>query len=145
MRDGQPFVEVARQQGYEAAAAERAQAEVVARLQAGGLCARRYYCFRTRGVGGGNASQAPSRPRLLLLFRDADDALSFAQASSLGAAPRLMVLSLAQALSMLLQRPAIGALYLAASGEVVHGGGGLPPGVRVERGELLAMLVTPAG
>lgn len=142
MRDGQLFLDVARQQGFAPDAAAAALGAVAARLEMSGLLARRYFCFRgggADGAGDGSGAQPPARPRLLLLFRSPDDAVGFAQARGLGRSPRLMALALEQALVTLLQRPAIGALLVATGGE---GSAQLPPGVRITRDELLAMLAT---
>jgi hypothetical protein len=138
MSDAPLFVEAARQQGYAPEAATAALEAVAARL-GDGARQRRFFCFRSPGgMGGGGAAPPAGRPRTLLLFRSADDALSFAQARGLGAAPQLMALRLDAALAVLLQRPAIGVLLVAA-GDAGRGGG-LPPGARLERAELLGLL-----
>lgn len=142
------FIEAARNQGYSAAAAEAALDAVHALATGGRPMERRYFCFRSGGgsLGAGAGSDPQARPRVLLLFPSADEALSFAQRSGLGAAPRLMALSLGQALTVLLQRPAIGALLITAEGAAAIGPGrqGLPAGVRVERTDLLALLAGEA-
>jgi hypothetical protein len=76
---------------------------------------------------------------VLLAFRSADAALSFAQTAGLGAAPRLAPMGLGQLLTALLQRPSIGALLLASDGDTVSQAG-LPTGSRVERAGLLDQL-----
>lgn len=138
------FVSAAAGQGFGAEAAGAALAAVEARLAQRGMVVRRLFCFRTAGPPAGApgaGSDAPSRPRLLLAFPDADDALGFAQSRGLGASPRLTTLSLDQALATLLERPAIGALLIAGGeAEPRPRADGLPAGVRVERAELLALL-----
>jgi hypothetical protein len=147
MPDTSLFAEAARRQGFDADAASAALAVVEARLAEQGLAARRYFCFRSAGAGPpggeGEAAEPPARPRLLLVFPSADDALSFAQRSGLGASPRLTALSLAQALAALLQRPAIGALLVAGAAPAPDGPRALPPGLRVARDELIALLGAP--
>lgn len=144
MPDTAPFIEAARSQGFGGAAAEATMATVQARLGVRGIVAARLYCFRTAGAGGDGAAPAPppARPRLLLAFSSADAALGFAQRQGLGFAPRLVVLSLPQALATLLQRPAIGALLIAD--EDTTDAPGLPLGLRVERGELIELLAGQA-
>jgi hypothetical protein len=135
-----PFIEAAREHGFDAAASEAALAAVVVRLTEGGVAAGRLYCFRNAGgAGDGSANPAAlARPRLLLAFSSADAALGFAQGRGLGRSPRLVTLSLAQALATMLQRPAIGVLLVAMDEPAERSG--LPPGVRVERDELLRLL-----
>lgn len=135
-----PLIAAAREHGFDAVASEAALAAVVVRLAERGVVAGRLYCFRSAGGAGEGAANpaAPARPRLLLAFPSADAALGFAQRRGLGRSPRLVTLSLAQALATLLQRPAIGAMLVAV--DELADGPGLPPGVRVERDELLRLL-----
>jgi hypothetical protein len=72
-------------------------------------------------------------------FQSADSALSFAQVAGLGAAPRLAAMGLGQLLTALVQRPAIGALHIAAEGDHSFQAG-LPVGARIERAALLDQL-----
>jgi hypothetical protein len=135
------FIGVALQHGFSEGAAREALAAVAARLAGRGLTARRLFCFRSPagGPGGGDGAAAPpARPRLLLAFQSADAALGFAQRSGLGAAPRLVTLSLEQALAALVQRPALGALLIAADEDA--DARGLPAGLRIERATLLELL-----
>jgi len=147
MPDSLLFIVAARRHGYSDAAAEAALAAMRARLAERGLTARRLYCFRSGGEpAAGEADPtgaAPTRPRLLLAFQSADDALGFAQRRGLGTAPRLVTLSLAQALATLVQRPHIGALLVADDGPPDQRG--LPSGLRIERAALIELLagVTP--
>lgn len=149
MTDSLLFIDVVRRQGYSAEAAEAALAAVRARLREAGAGTSRLYIFRTGdgGVGGGEGAQAeaPSRRRILLAFQSADAALAFAQHVGLGAAPRLVGLTLGQALAALVQRPAIGALLVAGEGDPPPAPGMLPSGVRIERSALIELLagVTP--
>jgi hypothetical protein len=145
MPDPSLFIGVAQQHGFGEAAAQGALATVAGWLVEHGLTARRLFCFRSGGRAAGaddGAAQPPARPRLVLAFQSADAALSFAQRSGLGAAPRLVSLSLEQALSALVQRPALGALLLADDSETIVRG--LPAGLRIERAALLELLARGA-
>jgi len=145
MADSLLFIAAARRHGYSDAAAEAALAATRARLAERGLTARRLYCFRSGEPAAGEADApdaAPTRPRLLLAFQSADDALGFAQRRGLGTAPRLVTLSLAQALATLVQRPHIGALLVADDGPPDQRG--LPSGLRVERAALIELLAGAA-
>jgi hypothetical protein len=136
-----PFIAVAQQHGYGEAAARETLATIAGRLAEHRLTARRLFCFRSGGAGaGGDGASAPppARPRLLLAFQSADAALGFAQRSGLGAAPRLVSLSLEQALAALVQRPALGALLIADDSETTLRG--LPAGLRIERAALIELL-----
>lgn len=149
MTDAPLFIEVARQHGYSAEAAGAALAALRARLDEAGASSGRLYIFRTGdggvGAGAGGPGEAPSRRRRLLAFQSPDAALAFAQSLGLGASPRLVGLSLGQALAALVQRPAIGALHIADEGDAPPAPGTLPPGVTIERAALLELLagVTP--
>jgi hypothetical protein len=101
----------------------------------------RFYLYRTAGggMGGGAGEHASGRERIVLAFPSADDALGFAQHYGLGAAPRLLTLSLPQLLAVLIQRPSIRAVLIAAEHECLQPDG-LPPGLRIERATLLAEL-----
>lgn len=135
------FIEVARQHGYSPEAAYAAMEGVQARMAAAGLPMGQLYIYRTGGsAGAGGGAATPGRPRLLLAFPSADVALAFAQHSGLGRSPRLIALSLSQALAALLQRPSIGALYLVAEGDHELAPAALPPGLRLERSTLLELL-----
>lgn len=143
MRDAALFIEVAAQLGYPAEAAGLALEWAAGLLAARGLTRGRYYIFRSGGGAGGGSGGGGERPRLLLAFPSADAALSFAQRQRLGAAPRLLALSLAQILAALAQRPAIGAALFADEAEPAPGG--LPAGLRIGRAELLGRLGGAAG
>lgn len=149
MPDSFHFIGVAQQQGYSAQAAQAALEAVRARLAEGGVAGERFYVYRTgdSGVGGGEGSsgETPSRARLLLAFQSADSALAFAQSVGLGASPRLIALSLSQALAALIQRPAIAALLIAAEDAEPAAANTLPHGLRLERATLIDLLagVTP--
>lgn len=149
MPDTRPFITIALQHGYSEEAAEAALVAVRGRLDEAGAGGRRLYIFRTGdgGAGGGDGAsgEAPSRTRLLLAFQSADAALAFAQRAGLGAAPRLVSLSLSQALAAIVQRPAIGALLVADEADPPISQAGLPRGTRIERAALLELLagVTP--
>ncbi len=141
MSEPDPFITAACRQGFSAEAATAALATLRLRLAEHGL-AERLYAYRTaeRGPGGAQAGgEATRRPRLLLAFQSADAALSFAQHHGLGRSPRLIALSLPQALTVLLQRSNISALLIADEpAEALPSG--LPPGLRVARDTLLDLL-----
>lgn len=141
MDDTQLFLTAARQAGYGPEASASALAWAIERIAAGGRPPARLYIFRSVGVGGHGAVSGPSptRPRVLLAFRSADEALSFAQRHGLGGAPRLASMGPGQLLTALIQRPTIGALLVAAD-EADTLQEGLPPGARVERATLLDQL-----
>ena len=96
-------------------------------------------------TGEATASETSARPRLLLAFQSADTALSFAQGAGLGNSPRLIALSLSQALAALIQRNTISALLIAAEDDPAITPHGLPSGLRIERATLIELLagVTP--
>jgi hypothetical protein len=137
MRDAALFIEVAGGLGFPAAAALASLEWASGLLATRGLARGRYYIFRSGGGGAGQGG-AGARPRLLLAFPSADAALGFAQRQRLGAAPRLLALSLAQILAALAQRPAIGAALFADEAEPAPAG--LPAGLRIARAELLGRL-----
>ena len=141
MDDAQIFINAAYQSGYGAAAAA-ALAWARNRLSTGGTTPSRLYVFRgasNSGDGVGHASISPTRPRVLLAFTSADAALSFAQASGLGSAPRLAAMGLGQLLTVLIQRPMISALLVADDSDSPLQAG-LPVGLRIERTALLDQL-----
>lgn len=141
MSEPDPFITVAHRQGFSAAAAAAALTTVRRRL-AEHCLAEHFYVYRTAesGLAGAHAgNEAARRPRLLLAFQSADAALSFAQHYGLGRSPRLIALSLPQALAVLLQRPNISALLIADEpAEALPSG--LPPGLRLARDTLLDLL-----
>ncbi|MFQ3664184.1 MAG: hypothetical protein SNJ69_17550 [Chloroflexaceae bacterium] len=141
MSERDHFIAVARAQGFSAEAAEAALAALHARLAHRGVQARRFYGYRTAGGASGatEGGAAAQRPRLLLLFQSADAALGFAQRNRLGRSPRLVALSLAQALAALLRHPAIHALLIADE-PAEESWQGLPPGLRLEREEFIDLL-----
>lgn len=142
MTDAQLFIDLARQQGYGADAARAALKWVHAQLVEHGEESGRYYMFRSSGEAssGGAGGTTAARPRLVLAFRSPDAALSFAQQGGLGVAPRLVALPLGQLLAVLIQRPAIGALYIADEDTPPSSPGNLPSGLRIERTALLNRL-----
>lgn len=96
---------------------------------------------------GGMPAPGARRPRTLLAFRTPDAALVFAQRNQFTATPqpRLRRLPLLQLVQAVLREPAIGALLLVADEHAADAlpAGQLPPGVRIERADLLAQLATP--
>lgn len=138
MDDAQIFLVAVRQAGYGQAAALAVLAWVVECLGGASLIPTRFYIFRSDRKGGGNAAP-PTRPRVLVAFRSADAALSFAQKAGIGAAPRLAAMSLGQLLTALIQRPTIGTLLIATEIEEPIQAG-LPIGTRIERAALFDQL-----
>jgi hypothetical protein len=139
MPDTAIFIGVAQQYGFGAEAAQEALNRIRAQLQH--HAGERFYLYRTGGggVGAGSPEAPPPRTRTLLAFRSADAALAFAQHYGLGAAPRLLTLSLPQLLAVLVQRPTINALLITTDQEQ-GATNGLPDGLRIERETLLAQL-----
>jgi hypothetical protein len=139
------FIGVAQQQGFSAGAASSALAAVVDMLlERGGPVPASFFIYRVgtgeADVTSGGAGGGSGRVRTLLAFRSADSALVFSQRVGLGAAPRLLSLSLAQLLAVLIQRPTIGTLIFADEIDATLGSSSLPPGLRLERSALLALL-----
>lgn len=149
MTDSLLFIDAARQQGYSDAAAHATLAAVHARLSEGGVTAGRFYIFRSGDGSDGGGETGPvgpaGRQRVLLAFQSADAALAFAQGGRIGAAPRLITLTIGQILAALVRRPAIGALLIADDSDAPARPGHLPPGTRIERAALIELLegVTP--
>lgn len=85
----------------------------------------------------------PARPRLLLAFLSADAAVGFAQRTGLSRSPRLLTISPARALAVLLQQSGLSALHIAY--DDVPAPDGLPVGWRLSRTELLAMFAIDSG
>lgn len=144
MSDSDTFVAAARRQGFSAEAAEAVLQTLHMRLTARGVRGRRFYGYRTASdssSGAGNEDRSSQRSRLLLVFQSADTALGFAQRHRLGRAPRLVTLSLAQALTALLLHPAIQALLIADE-PLDATTPGLPPGLRLDRTALMEWLAS---
>ena len=110
------------------------------RAQAGAL---QFYIFWTSRSSRG-AGRDAGRTRTLLAFRTPDAALTFAQRNGLASAaerPRLRHLTLLQLCHAMLQEPAITALIVAAEDEEQPiAAGQIPPGMRLERAELVRRL-----
>jgi hypothetical protein len=142
MPDTRIFIGVAQQHGFSATAATVALERICEQVPGSFAASGRFYLYRTAGggMGGGAGERAPVRKRILLAFTSADDALGFAQHYGLGTAPRLLTLSLPQLLAVLIQRPSIRAVLIAAEHERLQPDG-LPAGLRIERETLLAQLV----
>jgi hypothetical protein len=102
-----------------------------------------FYIFWTSG-GGRSARRDASRTRTLLAFRTPDAALTFAQRNGLASAaerPRLRHLTLLHLCHAMLQEPAITALIVATEDEEQPiAAGQIPPGMRLERAELVRRL-----
>ena len=128
--------ELADEQGVTAAALR----ELLASLHSQ-VGANHFYMFWTSGKAAGAATAR--RQRTLLAFPTPDDALAFAQRNQLHRAdlPRLRRLSLIQILQVTLREPAIAAIHFAAVQESqAPAAGQLPPGIRIERADLLRSL-----
>ena len=120
-------------------AAVQALIEMV-RAQAGALQFYIFWTSRKREAGGRDTG----RTRTLLAFRTPDAAFTFAQRNGLAGAaerPRLRLLTLLQLCHAMLQEPAIAALIVAAEDEEQPiAAGQIPPGMRLERAELVRRL-----
>ena len=138
------FIGIAQQQGFSAGAARSALATVVEMLlKRGSNVPTSFFIYRagaSEAEPSGGAGSGSARLRKLMAFRSADTALVFAQRVGLGAAPRLLSLSLAQLLAVLIQRPTIGKLIFADEIDATLGSSSLPPGLHLERSALLALL-----
>lgn len=138
--DSASFIGTAQHHGFSSQIARTALDSVSSRLSELGYAAdAAFYVYRIGGNTTG-ASGGSGRPRLLLAFASADSALAFAQRNSLGATPRLLRMSIAQLLAILLQRPSIGALLFVTELAEVPPGRQLPPGFHLDRMVLLDML-----
>jgi hypothetical protein len=103
--------------------------------------ARDFYVFWIAG----KASRTPSarNTRTLLAFPTPDAALAFAQRNHLNAAdlPRVRRLSLIQLVQAVLRESAITAIiFVAEHDDHTSPAGRLPPGLRIERAEILGLL-----
>lgn len=134
------FVGVAQQQGYSPAAALDVLERLGAQLRERDETEPTTFFIYRIGAGSGAGGGTSGRPRTLLAFRSADAALVFAQRSGLGISPRLLSLSLAQLLTVMLQSAAIGTVVFADEIDATLGANTLPPGLRLERSTLLELL-----
>lgn len=140
MRDSDMFAENARQQGFAAPLAHAALETIATRLQEHGhATSSHFYIYRTGQQESGGTADSP-RPRLIPVFATADTALAFAQHNRLGPTPRLLRLSLARLLSVMVQRPTIETLLFVDEPPSSLPPGTLPAGFRLERDTLLNML-----
>ena len=102
-----------------------------------------FYIFWTSSGARGAASEG-GRSRTLLAFTTPDAALAFAQRNQLGsssAQPRLRRLTLLHLFQAMLQEPLIVALVITTeTAEQPIRAGQLPPGMRIERAELVRRL-----
>lgn len=142
MIDNDIFTTIACQKGFTAPMAQTVLETTARRLrQRGHHISARYYTYRsTKGGSGDERDRASERPRLVLAFATADTALSFAQRSRVGQTPRLLRVSLAQLLAVLIQRPLIEAVLFVDEPITIAEQNQLPIGLRLERNLLLTML-----
>lgn len=134
------FTQVAQQHGFTAHMARTTLDMTGARLRGRGHAAHGYfYIYRTGGSGVGGDGRG-HRPRAVLAFANADSALAFVQRNELGPPPRLMRVSIAQLLAIMIQRATIDAVIFVD--EPVDGfmRNRLPAGLRIDRVMLLTML-----
>lgn len=104
------------------------------------------YVYRVSSVAARSDASAPvpsARPRLLLAFLSPDAAVSFAQRTGLARVPRLLPLSLARVLAIVIQQPAMRALHIAY--DDVPAANGLPSGWHLSRAEILALFAIDSG
>lgn len=135
------FVATARQAGFTAQAAHTVLDFVEAHLSEQGRSRQTtFYVYRTERSSVGEGSRSSERSRTLLAFPSADGALAFAQHHQLGTGPRLLYMHVDQLLTIMLQRPAIGTLLFVNELAEPPPGRHLPPGFRLSRSVLLAML-----
>jgi hypothetical protein len=102
-----------------------------------------FYIFWTSRGGQGGSGEG-GRARTLLAFTTPDAALAFAQRNQLGGPatrPRLRRLTLLHLFQAMLQEPMIAALVITTeTAEQPIRAGQLPPGMRIERAELVRRL-----
>lgn len=140
------FISVAQHHGHPQHTAQRAYHTIIQQLRNrqgdhGTILPNAYYLYRTGGDGGGDESrEGTQRTRTLVAFPSADAALAFAQLNHLGPTPRLVQLSIARLLALLVQRPAILALIFADEPDETFRANTLPLGLRLERTMLLDLL-----
>ncbi len=133
------FIGIAQQYGFSVESAQIVLDQISMQLSMQGYARHTvFYVYRISKPPEGSGSSA-GRARLLLAFPSADAALSFSQHSGLGTTPRLLAMNVSQLLSVLLQRPSIGALLFATETEAPSVNY-LPHGFRLERTTLLALL-----
>ncbi|MDW8405353.1 hypothetical protein [Chloroflexus sp.] len=104
------------------------------------------YVYRTTSAAARSDKQvstSPARTRLLLAFLSADAAVSFAQRAGLARVPRLLPISLARMLAVLLQQPAMSAVHIAY--DDTPAADGLPVGWHIARADVLAMFSIDSG
>jgi hypothetical protein len=99
-----------------------------------------YYVYRI-APGQRRSSPAPDKPRTIVAFPTADDALAFAQRNGQGTNVRLRVLNSTDLLTRMLADATIGAVLFLESGG--HTGRGFGPGVTINRTEILDALDHP--
>lgn len=136
------FIAVAQHAGFTPSAAHRALTLVNEQLYTHGYSGDpSFYIYRvgqSEPAGGRHPSQ--ERPRMLLAFPSADSALTFAQRNHLGQTPRLVYLSVAQLLAIILQRPSIHALIFVDELAETPPFGTLPQGFRLNRAVIVDIL-----
>jgi hypothetical protein len=140
MNDEVGFDEAARQLGATTTAAMRVLRNFEQQIAAG-----TYYVFRVGGGEGGSeggGGGGEGKKRTLFAFRTGDDALTFAQRNRLGPSPRLLRLSMAQLLTIMLHRPNVEAVLFVAVVDDTMRPGRRPEGQRVTRTELLEALMS---
>lgn len=135
MNDEAALREAAEQQGYSTEAAQRLLRSLHDRLGSD-----LFYVYRTGGGAGGGSGAPSARRRTLLAFPSGDAALAFAQRNRLATTPRLLRLSLARVLAVLLAHANIEAVVFANDVRDDLPAGHLPDGTRFERAALLADL-----
>ena len=135
MNDEVGFDEAARQVGATTTAAMQVLRDFEKQIAAG-----TYYVFRVGG-GDGSGGGGEGRKRTLFAFRSGDDALTFAQRNRLGPSPRLLRLSMAQLLTIMLHRSNVEAVLFVADVDDTMRPGQLPEGQRVTRTDLLEALM----
>lgn len=141
MRDAIIFIQIAQRHGFSSRAAHEAFDGIDKKLAIQQHSTNTvFYIYRTEGKGGQGDSGGGDRLRLLLAFPSADGALAFAQRRRLASTPRLSRLSVAQLLTILIHQPTISTIIFVDESVEGMSGQHLPPGLRLDRTTLLAML-----
>lgn len=134
MDDDTLFGEAATQQGRSVEGAIQLLRQLETQLGSGP-----FYVYRLGDTPSGGSGGA-AKQRTLFAFRSGDDALAFAQRNRLGPTPRLLRLTLAQVLTIMLHRPSVEAVLFVADVDDDVRPGQRPAGHLVARGEILAVL-----
>lgn len=103
------------------------------------LPVQRWYVFRGP-PGAGSAAAGLVRPRTVVAFVSADEALGWAQVNHVGPPVRVRLILALELLRRMLATPTIGSVLFAQTDNLPPIRGSLPPGTRVTRERLIREL-----